>query len=169
MRQNLDELEGIVRLASQYGVPSVYVQHLCHDFGESSLPAHYRPMRDFIDQETLLNERPKRIEAAFDAARTASEQTGVELRLPRTRPRAIEPGGRGRCDWPWMGAYVSYDGRAMPCCMVATPDRASFGNVFQDNLLPVWNGVEAEQFRSRLRSSDPPEICQSCSVYHGVF
>jgi radical SAM protein with 4Fe4S-binding SPASM domain len=68
-----------------------------------------------------------------------------------------------------MGAYVSYDGRAMPCCMVATPDRASFGNVFQDNLLPVWNGVEAEQFRSRLRSSDPPEICQSCSVYHGVF
>jgi PAS domain S-box-containing protein len=27
-------------------------------------------------------------------------------------------------DWPWRGAYLSYDGQAVPCCMVSTPDRA---------------------------------------------
>jgi radical SAM protein with 4Fe4S-binding SPASM domain len=169
MRQNLEELAAIVHLASNYDVPSVHVQHLCHDFGESSLPQHYRPMREFIDRETLLRESAERIEKAFDAARRAAAETGVDLRLPRTRPRAIEPDGRARCDWPWTGAYISYDGQAMPCCMVATPDRASFGNVFRDNLLPVWNGPEAEQFRAQLDSPDPPEVCQSCSVYHGVF
>jgi radical SAM protein with 4Fe4S-binding SPASM domain len=169
MRQNLDELAGIVRLASNYGVPSVHVQHLCHDFGESSLPSHYWPMRQFIDQQTLLHEAPVRIERAFESAREAAEQAGVELRLPRTRPRPVEPDGRARCDWPWTGAYISYDGQAMPCCMVATPDRVSFGNVFNDELMPVWNGRRAEEFRARLSSSDPPEICQSCSVYHGVF
>jgi radical SAM protein with 4Fe4S-binding SPASM domain len=128
-------------------------------------------MRDFINRETLLAEDPERIETAFEAARRAADTLDVELRLPRTRPRPDrgQAYGRSRCDWPWSGAYVSYDGRAMPCCMVATPDRASFGNVFQRDLLPVWNGRDAEDFRARLDSEHPPEICQSCSVYHGVF
>jgi radical SAM protein with 4Fe4S-binding SPASM domain len=147
------------------------VQHLCHDFGEASLPEHYRPMRDFIAEQTLLDVDSELIEVAFDEARRAADQFGIELRLPRTRRRQypMETDGRARCDWPWAGAYISYDGRAMPCCMVATPDRASFGNVIEAGLLPVWNGAEAEQFRSQLSSSQPPEICQSCSVYHGVF
>ena len=34
----------------------MFVQHLCHDFGESSLPEHYRPMREFVQQQTLLEE-----------------------------------------------------------------------------------------------------------------
>jgi len=38
MRENLAELPDIVRLAHEEGVKSVFVQHLCHDFGESSLP-----------------------------------------------------------------------------------------------------------------------------------
>jgi radical SAM protein with 4Fe4S-binding SPASM domain len=171
MRQNLHELAPLVRLAHEYGVSNVHVQHLCHDFGESSLPSHYRAMRDFINEQTLLHEESGRIEAAFDDARQTARQLGVELRLPRTRPRQYPPetDGRSRCDWPWTGAYISYDGQAMPCCMVSTPDRASFGNVLEDGVLPVWNGTQAEQFRAQLDSPDPPEICKACSVYQGVF
>ncbi len=87
MRQNLHELPDLVRLAHRYTIDSIFVQHLCHDFGESSLPAHYRPMREFVDSQTLLDEDPARIAHYFGEARSVAEQLGVRLRLPPTRPR----------------------------------------------------------------------------------
>src|SRR5207248_7435521 len=163
MRQNLHELPDLVRLAHRLGIEAVFVQHLCHDFGESALPAHYRPMRDFVEEQTLLNEDPARLERYFGAARDAARELGVDLRLPRTQPRPHPPGTPGpeRCDWPWRGAYVSYQGLAMPCCMVATPDRIHFGSVTERGAAAVWNGEAYQAFRAALASETPPEVCRS--------
>jgi radical SAM protein with 4Fe4S-binding SPASM domain len=171
MRQNLEELPDLVRMAHRWAVERLWVQHLCHDFGESSLPAHYRPMRDFVQEQTLTEEDPKRIERWFGEARAIAAELGVDLRLPRTRPRPHPPGtpGRKRCSWPWDQAYVSYQGLAMPCCMVSTPDRANFGNVFERGMAEVWNDPSFAAFRDRLDSDDPPELCRSCAVYNGTF
>src|SRR5581483_8722771 len=100
MRQNLEELSDLVRLAARIGVTSVWVQHLCHDFGEESLPDHYRPMHDFVSEQTLLSEDPARVDAAFAAARAAAAELGIELRLPNPTLRPVAPGttGRQRCD-----------------------------------------------------------------------
>jgi radical SAM protein with 4Fe4S-binding SPASM domain len=171
MRQNLHELPDLVRLAHRLGVEAVFVQHLCHDFGEASLPAHYRPMRDFVNEETLLAEDPERVERYFGQARAAARDLGVDLRLPRTRPRPHPPGTPGpeRCDWPWRGAYVSYQGLAMPCCMVATPDRINFGNMAERGVAAVWNSTKYQGFRAALASERPPGVCRSCSVYTRTF
>lgn len=171
MRQNLHELPAIVRLAHQWHMEEIFVQHLCHDFGESSLPAHYRPMREFVQSETLLEEDPQRIAHYFGAARAVAQDLGVRLRLPRPRPRLHPPGTPGpeRCDWPWKGAYVSYQGYAMPCCMVATPDRINFGSMAEHGVTEVWNSADYQAFRDRLDSDDPPEICRSCAIYSGTF
>src|SRR5207248_10685653 len=171
MRQNLHELPDLVRLAQDSSMQAGHVQHLCHDFGESSLPAHYRPMREFVEAQTLLNEDPLRIERYFGAARRAADELGLELRLPRTRPRPHPPGtpGRKRCDWPWSGTYVSYEGLAMPCCMVATPDRINFGSMVERGVREVWNDEAYQAFRDQLDSDVPPEICRSCAVYNGTF
>lgn len=171
MRQNLSELPDLVRLAHHWRVEGMFVQHLCHDFGESSLPARYQPMRAFVDEQTLLHEDEDRIEAAFGEARELARALGVDLRLPRARPRIHPPGtpGRQRCDWPWRGAYISYDGHALPCCMVSTPDRINFGRVGERSLADIWNGVEYETFRAQLGSDEPPEVCRSCAVYAGMF
>jgi MoaA/NifB/PqqE/SkfB family radical SAM enzyme len=72
MRQNLHELEGLVRLARDEGVPEVFVQYLCHDFEESSLPEGYRPMRDFIHDESLEGVSRDVVKAAFAQARSAA-------------------------------------------------------------------------------------------------
>jgi hypothetical protein len=170
MRQNLHELADLVRLAHRLGIGAVFVQHLCHAFGESSLPPWYRPMRDFVEGETLLHEDPDRVGRAFAEARAAARELGVDLRLPRTRPRLHPPGTPGprRCGWPWRGAYFSYQGLAMPCCMVGTPDRIHFGGV-EGGVEAVWNGPAYQAFRARLSSDDPPEVCRSCSVYSGTF
>jgi radical SAM protein with 4Fe4S-binding SPASM domain len=171
MRQNLHELPELVWLAHRWGVDGVHVQHLCHDFGESTLPAHYRPMRAFVDEQTLLHEDLERVERYFGGARRVAEELGVKLRLPRARPRPHTPGmpGPKRCDWPWRAMYMSYDGRAMPCCMVSTPDRINFGSVVDRPLGEVWRSPDYEAFREQLGSDDPPELCRSCAVYHGIF
>ena len=171
MRENVHELAALVELTARWGVRALSVQHLCHDFGESTLPAQYAPMRAFVADQTLLGLDPARVESAFEDARAAARLHGIALRLPRVAPIRHAPGtpGRARCDWPWRGPYVAYDGTAMPCCMIATPDRGSLGNVVHDGVESVWNGPAYEDFRARLGSDDPPEICKSCSVYAHVF
>src|SRR5581483_8396009 len=152
-------------------IPSIFVQHLCHDFGESSLPAQYRPMRDFVEDQTLLKEDPAVVDHSFNSARAVAKELGIDLRLPRTRVRLHAPGtpGPDRCDWPWHGPYVSYQGLAMPCCMIATPDRMNFGSVAEQSVEELWNGEAYQTFRQQLASDEPPEICRSCSVYAGTF
>ncbi len=171
MRRNLGELPDLVRLAHAEGIASLSVQHLCHDFGESSLPQRYRPMRAFVDDETLLHEDPQRVQCYFDAARDAARELGIGLRLPNLQPRTYPPdmSGRQRCDWPWRGSYISYDGKAMPCCMVATPDRIHFGDMAQDGVAQVWNNQAYSAFREQLASATPPEVCRSCAIYAGNF
>jgi radical SAM protein with 4Fe4S-binding SPASM domain len=171
MRRNLEQLPALVRLAHAYEVHSLSVQHLAHDFGESSLPLKYRPMREFVEAETLLNEDPARVQHWFDETRSAARALGVTLRLPSSsfKPRPDSVKGRARCDWPWRGAHVAYSGEAMPCCMVSTPDRVNFGSMAQNGVVRVWNSDAYRRFRERLASDDPPEICRGCAVYQGTF
>jgi radical SAM protein with 4Fe4S-binding SPASM domain len=107
----------------------------------------------------------------YERARSVAGALGVELRLPSIAPKAYPPGtpGRERCDWPWRGLYVSYQGLAMPCCMVSTPDRVELGDVAAEGVDRVWNGVRYGEFRARLDSDEPPEVCRSCSLYAGTF
>ena len=171
MQRNLHEFPDLVRLAHRLEIDSVFVQHLCHDFGELSLPAHYRPMRGFVDGETLLGEDPERVGRYFDEARRVAGELGVDLRLPRTRPRLHPPGTPGprRCNWPWRGAYVSYQGISMPCCMVSTPDRIHFGSMAEQGAAAVWNSRAYQAFRDALSTESPPEVCRSCAIYSGTF
>src|SRR5204863_7838111 len=77
MRQNLEELPALVRLAHAHGIQTIFVQHLCHDFGESSLPAHYAPMREFVQSQTLLDDDPGRVSHYCDAATAVAAGFGV--------------------------------------------------------------------------------------------
>src|SRR5947209_7304842 len=171
MRQNLHELPDLVRLAHGWSMEEMFVQHLCHDFGESSLPAYYRPMRKFVQEETLFEEDPQRVEDYFAEARCVAQALGVKLRLPRIRLLLHPPGTPGpeRCSWPWKGAYISYQGYAMPCCMVSTPDRINFGNMAEQGVEATWNDTTYQAFRNQLASDEPPEVCRSCSIYSGTF
>ena len=170
MRRNLEELPRLVRLAHRFGVGSISVQHLAHDFTEGTLPPRYQPMRDFVDQQTLLDVDRAQVERWFDEARDEGARLGVKLRLPKLA-RGVPRHAKGieRCDWPWRRAYVSYTGEAMPCCMIATPDRFHFGNMAKEGVVRVWNSDEYHAFRERLASDDPPEICRGCAVYNGTF
>lgn len=171
MRQNLPELPDLVKLAHRYSVESLFVQHLCHDFGESTLPDHYQPMRQFVEAETLLEADLQQIEPIFAQARSLAQTYNIDLRLPRLQPKLHPPEtpGRERCDWAWKGAYISYQGLAMPCCMISTPDRLNFGDLLQQGVDQTWQGEAYQTFRQQLDTDTPPEVCRSCSIYSGTF
>jgi len=167
MRKNLDQIAEVVELARRHGVDSVFVQHLSHDFQEPDLPAAYVPMRRFANDQTLLAEDRGRIAQAFSRARARAKDLDVELRLPRLeQPSAHSSMG---CEWPWRGAYLTYRGDALPCCMVSAPDRFKLGNMADDGVESVWNGAAYVELRERLAGDDPPPICKSCSLYRRTF
>ncbi|HEX5084879.1 MAG TPA: SPASM domain-containing protein [Blastocatellia bacterium] len=56
----------------------------------------------------------------------------------------------------------------MPCCMISTPDRLNFG-MAEAGVTAIWSGPAYEEFRQRLSSDNPPEVCRSCSIYLGTF
>ena len=169
MRRNLEELPDLIRLAHRCSMSSVFVQHLSHEFGESALPPEYEPMRAFIQRETLTGDL-NRVERYFDEARAVAKEGGIELRLPRLQSiYEQETIGRARCAWPWNGSYITYQGYAIPCCMIATPDRGHMGNMIDLGVETVWNDLPYQGFRNRLESDEPPEICRSCAVYKGIF
>jgi MoaA/NifB/PqqE/SkfB family radical SAM enzyme len=162
MRRNLTELPELVRLAHRWSIPSIFVQHLSQEFGESTMLPGYEPVKAFIQQETLLREDPQQVDHYFEVARSVAVELAIELRLPRLRPRRSPRAvGRHACDWPWNGVYLTYQGYAIPCCMIATPDRLHMGNMIEHGVEQVWNGDRYQSFRERLDSDDPPEICRS--------
>ncbi len=171
MRQNLAELPDLVELAAEYGFEALFVQHLCHDFGEEACP------RGTVRCASSSTVRPCSTKTWIASRATSTRRVdraravGVELRLPRARPRptASAVTGRQRCSWPWTGGYVSYQGRAMPCCMIATPDRLTLGDVGSASFAEVWDSDAYRDFRDRLASPTPPSICSSCAVYNGIF
>lgn len=176
MKRTLAELPALCDLAARHGVRDVFVQHLCHDYGEESLPDHYAPMRDFIDRETLAQTDPHTTEYHFSRARDAANRLGIELRLPNIQPKPVlrkegerVASHRNNCDWPWTGAYVSYSGHVMPCCMISTPDRLNFGQIGPRTVGEIWESTEFNSFREKLDSSEPPEICRSCAMLKRVF
>ncbi len=170
MRQNLADLPELVRLAGQWSLDEVFVQHLCHDCDEPSLPYAYRPMREFVQAESLLATDPVQVKPYFDQAMAVAHDLAVPLRLPRLQLREWPSGtpGRKRCDWPWRGLYLTYRGEAAPCCMVSVPERAYLGNAAQEGAA-LWENEAYRSFRDRLDSDNPPEVCKSCSVYKGTF
>jgi radical SAM protein with 4Fe4S-binding SPASM domain len=169
MRRNLEELPELVALAHRHGVSSVFVQHLCHDYGERGLPAAYASMRDFFAGESLLADDSGAVAAAFATARQRADDLQIDLRLPPLTPSEPRRRSEHGCDWPWRGAYLSFRGDAMPCCMVSTPDRANLGNMAEHGVEEIWNGRDYAEFRAALDSPEPPEICRGCAIYNGTF
>lgn len=165
MRANLHELPALVRLAHAQRVPQILVQRLSSDLTQPDLPARYIPIKQYVEGAELRPADMGEAAQVFDEARTLAAELGITLHLPRLQP----PPQGGRCDWPWTQLYLTAAGELLPCCMVATADRASFGKVWGEGLLARWQGETAQHFRAALAGGTPPEVCRSCALYHGTF
>jgi radical SAM protein with 4Fe4S-binding SPASM domain len=169
MRANLAELPAMPALLAAHGAHELLVQRLSSDLADPALPVRYIPIRRYVESAELGAPERAAAEAAFAAVREAGARHGVVVHLPSLD--AVPPAeGARRCGWPWEQLYVTAAGELLPCCMVATADRATFGNVFDaGGLAGRWGGEAAARFRQALDGAAPPAVCRSCALYHGRF
>ena len=161
MRDNVAELPALVRLLVSIGVDELRVQNLSHSFSDTDPAGQYAGIRTFTAEQALWTGS-----SAFEDATAAAAGTALRLRLPAASTAA--PTDRG-CDWPWEAVYVTSAGAVQPCCMVMGDDRAALGNLEEHSFPQIWNGPAYREFRRRLMSADPPEVCRGCSLYRGTF
>jgi len=181
MRRTLGELAPLVRLAAEIGVGRLWVPQVSHDLSDTHGRADFESLRAFTEHECLWSDeegldRPDVRRALRDAAQLAAE-LDLEVRLPETDPEVDEgPSAEPTdlsllpCDWPWRSSYVNYDGRVQPCCMLMGDDRGTMGDSgAAGGFNAVWHGETYVEFRRRLLSPDPPEVCRGCAQYRGRF
>lgn len=144
LRSNLPHLPRLIRLARAHGADAVAFQHLWHDVSSA---------RRFVEAESLLKETPD-----FTEAQAVANGLGVALELPSVQ----------RCERPWSGIHVGASGEALPCPKAKTAQRLNLGNMRRDGVVRVWNNDAYREFRERLASSNPPELCRTCSAYQAT-
>jgi MoaA/NifB/PqqE/SkfB family radical SAM enzyme len=177
MRANLHELPALLRLLQAHGVGELLVQRLSSDLAQPELDARYIPIRGYVESAELRPVDLPEAHAVFGAARRLAAELGLRLHLPRLDDAHAPAPQARRCGWPWEQIYLTAAGELLPCCMVATADRASFGNVFESTedgrdacrLAERWHSPAARDFRVALAGSEPPSVCRSCALYHGRF
>ncbi|MEO7427546.1 MAG: radical SAM protein [Fibrobacteria bacterium] len=66
------------------------------------------------------------------------------------------------CTLPWGHFYVCWNGEMAPCCAKPFPKELSFGNVFEQGLMPVLNGPSFREFRRKWLANETPDFCKKC-------
>jgi radical SAM protein with 4Fe4S-binding SPASM domain len=171
MRNNLRELPAIVERAAEWGVPRVRAQNLSHDFSDAP-PAAYRSIAEFVEDQTVVSMPAEEVLPVLEEAQRAASQAGISLRLPSMEVTAAEAsieGTRVGCTWPWRSAYVTYDSKMQPCCMVMGSDRATLGSLKDASFAEAWSNEDYRAFRKGLMNGNPHAVCRGCSEYRGVF
>jgi radical SAM protein with 4Fe4S-binding SPASM domain len=165
MRRNLDELPDLVRLMSDLGVDEVRVQNLSHSFSDTDPGGAYQEIRDYVaDQALWTGADQTKAATVYADVRRAAARANVRVRLP-----ANEPAREHGCSWPWDSAYITSTGLVQPCCMVMGDDRVRLGDLNQATFPEIWAGPAYRDFRRRMRSDDPPDVCRGCALYQGTF
>jgi radical SAM protein with 4Fe4S-binding SPASM domain len=141
LKSNREHLPELIRLARAHGADAIALEHLWHD---------QCPARRFVEAESLLKDNP-----ALDQARAVAVQLGIRLDMPRVR----------RCERPWRRLHIGAWGEALPCPQARTAQRGTLGNARREGIVRVWNNDAYREFRERLASDTPPELCRKCSLY----
>lgn len=154
MKDNIDDLPGVVKLAGELGIGKVFAQ-LEHSWSDNRIMGNMMDRR--VDgfaaslKRTLrkAREEASRSRVCFDYVNVPDEE----------KPRA--------CKWPWKSCYITVEGFVTPCCIQGSnPGVINFGNIFKDSFGNIWNNRGYIEFRKSLKSDTRPKICVGCTSYN---
>lgn len=164
-RSNLREWPAMVRLTHETGVRELYFQRLVFrdelEFGSATR------------QEALTQGLSERERAALVEARQLAHTLGVELKgsgASDDAERVVDLDSAARpwagCRRPYESAYVTANGKVLPCCIApfSTANYASsvLGDVTNTSISDVFRSDAYETFRKEFESEDPRECCKRC-------
>ncbi len=163
LRATVDELPALVRLAHELGVGEVYLQRLVtSERGLATLG------------QSLFGRAPGGARGTVEEAEALARELGVTLRGAgaTTGARSLEQGPDGApwrgCRRPWTLAYVTANGRALPCCIAPFTDApyesTVLGDALRTSIAEVWNGEGYRRWRAQMLEGEPPEACRRCGT-----
>jgi len=153
--ENIDDLEGYIRMASSLGIQRVSFTDQNLDMaGESG--------------ESLRIKEPAKLNEAIDKVMRLSRKEKIQFSYFKLDPDAWPAGERRYpCFFVWTFPYITWDGFVTPCCARPYPKEFNFGNVFETSFRKIWNGKEYREFRRLLKTRKTPKICIGCP--HGML
>jgi len=148
---NIPGIPDIIKLLSEIGVKNYLVQ-TPHSWGLSNV------------KKALKDIDTKRHKNMLLEYKNIANNSGIDLQLMNVP--FLKKKSKRVCKWPWMSVYITVDGYVTPCCMQGSdPEIINFGNVFKQNFSEIWNNKKYKDFRAKLKSKKPPEVCRGCPGY----
>ncbi len=163
LRDNIDEIPGLVPLAVHTGASAIHLQRLVYN----GLGMATEEQSRFGRLEAREAEMIRSAEGAAQAAGVVFSASGAAApEVSLSAPRAAEPWSA--CRRPWSLVYVTVHGNVLPCCIApwitSDYDGIILGNLYQESLQEIWWGDRYLAFRRDLQTASPPEPCRGCGV-----
>jgi MoaA/NifB/PqqE/SkfB family radical SAM enzyme len=167
LRETIRELPAFVEVAASAGVREVYLQRLV--YFEKDAIGLARPDQSLFEKmeaEDAVNLREaeslaRSLGLTFSASGAASEPEASLVRQAQSNPWSL-------CRRPWTLMYFTANGRALPCCIAPFSQRGyehyTLGDATQETLRQIWNGARYQNFRRRLLSDQPADVCANCGL-----
>jgi len=163
LKANIDEIAGLVPLASRVGAEGVNLQRLV-----------YNGLGLATAEQSLHGRLVEREEAVIQHAAAAARGAGIVFSASgAVAPEvSLNPAQEDRpwsaCRRPWSLVYVTVHGNVLPCCIApwitAHYDGIVLGNLFRQSLAEIWWGPRYLEFRDAIQTEAPPEPCRGCGV-----
>ncbi len=163
MRSNIHELPRLMRLAGDLGILGVTLQSM-DDYGigaRETLWDHQHEAQKYLEEaEETAQEIGVPMSYNFkerlwaEVGRLPKETALLQLPTSSSADNAY----RKRCVDPWVHAFITHEGDVRPCCISSD----SMGNLHNASFETIWRGEKFRDFRRRLRSDAPPEVCRDC-------
>jgi MoaA/NifB/PqqE/SkfB family radical SAM enzyme len=163
LRDNVDEIPGLVPLAERVGASGIYLQRLVYNglglaTAEQSL--HARLGRRESELIRITGEAAAAAGLDFSASGAAAPEVSL------TPSHEARPWSA--CRRPWTLAYVTVHGNVLPCCIApwitGHYDGIILGNLYRQPIQEIWWGERYERFRREIQTDAPPEPCVGCGV-----
>ena len=194
MRENIEELPRMVDIAADFGVNSLFTNHLqvfLPFLRDQSLLLHADVANRIFDETraraaerglnvVLPDPFPQEaVEAAI--ARAANPTTAnvdeppapgellpeaVETVAGQVAPRESEPTHyQNRCPYLWDQAFFEADGNVFPCCN----SNISMGKMQDvDDFFTLWNNETYLDIRDKVYTKECYGICKHCYLREGI-
>ncbi len=163
LRDNIEEIPGLVLLATRTGAAGIYLQRLV-----------YNGLGLATKEQSLYGRLPKREAALIRDTECAARAAGLSFSASGAAAPEISltPSHDDRpwsqCRRPWSLVYVTVHGNVLPCCIAPWItehyDGIVLGNLYRESLEEIWWGDRYRDFRSAIQTDVPPEPCRGCGV-----
>ena len=163
MRSNIEDLPGLIELASRHGVSKIRVQLMEPETPdlEPEMLWHYVPLTARVIRESL--EISKKAGVPLDLTLALKNLlSSANGDNSENSPLQKEQNMRGKalvekCRFPWNSIMVDTDGEVRPCCWAGI----RFGNLNTQSFDEIWNGRAAIGMRKQFLKNVIPQGCKN--------